>query len=308
MKTAVVLSTFNGQNFIKQQLDSLRLQEHVADEVLILDDRSTDDTVTIVKKYIEEFSLENKWKLVVNQQNKGWQKNFIDGIDMATGDLIFTCDQDDIWRVDKIKVCHDLMEKNKVSLLVSNYCEFFSNGKEKIGPNKNTKELKKVDISMNYMLVGYPGCTYCFTKDLARLAIKYWTIGEAHDALLWRLGLFSDSLYVYTDDLIKWRKHNDSAFAKNSLASKTIANKLKWIENSIHNCKLIVQYLDNDVVRPRSRYYSIVQRNLKWLKLRKEFYRNKSIFSWLKLLFYFDCYPRKRQYLGDFYLVFVKRS
>ena len=99
MKVSVVLSSYNGEQDIIEQLRSIDGQTRQPDEVLICDDCSTDGTADLVQNYIEKKRLKN-WKLIVNKKNKGWRKNFIDGILASTGDLIFTSDQDDIWRED----------------------------------------------------------------------------------------------------------------------------------------------------------------------------------------------------------------
>ena len=102
MKISIVLSTYNGSQYIEEQLDSLRNQTYTADEVLISDDCSQDNTVQIIETYIKKYELLN-WKLEVNEKNCGWRKNFMNLITSAMGDIVFTCDQDDIWSADKIQ-------------------------------------------------------------------------------------------------------------------------------------------------------------------------------------------------------------
>lgn len=128
MKISIVLSTYNGSQYIEEQLDSLRNQTYTADEVLISDDCSQDNTVQIIETYIKKYELLN-WKLEVNEKNCGWRKNFMNLITSAMGDIVFTCDQDDIWSADKIQKMTQIMEENpEVLLLVSQYTEFYENG------------------------------------------------------------------------------------------------------------------------------------------------------------------------------------
>lgn len=305
MKLSIVISSYNGARHIEEQLDSLRLQSRQADEVLICDDGSNDETVAIVSDFIDKYKLA-KWKLIINEKNKGWRKNFIDGIEMSSGDLIFTCDQDDIWRKDKLEVMEGIMEGHpEISLLVTNYLEFYEDGKEKIGTRPNTKELEKVEIKNNFLSVESPGCVYCFRRELFDLALPYWFEGYAHDELLWRVALFTDRLYFYHDDLIKWRKHYDSAFSKEARALKTKENKEKWLE---FNCKVmdtleeLMQHVDID----KTRQMKVLERNRKCFELRKKFYRTGNVLTGLHLMAYWDCYPRYRQYPADWYLIFFK--
>lgn len=305
MNISIVISSYNGSSHIIEQLDSIRNQTRTPDEVLICDDCSTDSTPEIVNKYIKIHSL-NNWRIVINQENKGWQRNFIDGIEKSTGDLIFTCDQDDIWRTDKLEIMENIMLKHpEINLLASNYLEFYEDGHTKTGPLKNTKKLEKVKLKNNYMLVGAPGCTHCFRRSLFNQAKKIWFKDYPHDALLWRTALFSDSLYFYTDDLIKWRKHNDSAFSKDSRAGKTKANKEKWLDYDLavaDGLEKFLSTLDIDT----NRQIRMLDKNRKWISLRKKFYQTKNILTGLHLLFYWNYYPRYRQYLADWYLIFIK--
>lgn len=70
MKTAVVMSTYNGEKYITEQMKCIYLQTVQPDEVIISDDCSTDSTPLIVKNYIESHSL-NTWHFSVNERNLG---------------------------------------------------------------------------------------------------------------------------------------------------------------------------------------------------------------------------------------------
>lgn len=309
MNTSVVLSTYNGRKFIIPQLESIRKQVRQPDEVLIFDDRSTDDTVELVKKYIDEHKLNNSWTILVNSENKGWRRNFIEGIWKSSGEIVFTCDQDDIWRSDKIKVMAGLMEEHsEIDLLTSNYAEFNDQETKKPGPWKNDKQLKKLELRQNYLLVQSPGCTHCISRRLANLSKKYWEPDYPHDALLWRLAGFNNALYIYTDALIKWRKHNTSAFSKESKDLKTIGHKKDWIVVAKRFNQTLRQFLGEDVNTSTSRQAKLLKRSTRWLNVRTRFYESRSILTGIKLAFYLDCFPRYRQYLGDWYLLFIKRK
>ena len=96
MKISVVVTTYNGEKYLEEQLESIKNQTKHVDEVLIFDDQSQDDSFRIAEQYIEKNTLIG-WKAIRNSTNKGWRKNFFDGIQLATGEVIFLCDQDHIW-------------------------------------------------------------------------------------------------------------------------------------------------------------------------------------------------------------------
>ena len=97
MKTSVIIATYNGSKFIEEQFDSILAQSVQPDEVVITDDGSKDNTREVVQRYIDEHDLNKKWHLHVNEKNKGYARNFLDGAMLTTGDIVFFCDQDDIW-------------------------------------------------------------------------------------------------------------------------------------------------------------------------------------------------------------------
>ena len=120
MKISVVMATYNGEKYITEQLDTIRNQTRKIDELVVCDDRSKDNTVSVVKAYIKEHNLEDAWAIHVNERNLGYANNFHRATLMATGDLIFFSDQDDLWREDKIEIManhwgilkSDLIEEN----------------------------------------------------------------------------------------------------------------------------------------------------------------------------------------------------
>lgn len=118
---SVVLATYNGEKFIAEQVRSILAQTHPVDELIIVDDRSTDHTIEILNELLASTPM--KVEIHVNEVNLGVVKNFEKGMDLSHGDIIFTSDQDDVWRADKVEVMVKLFEQNPDCLLA------FSNAK-----------------------------------------------------------------------------------------------------------------------------------------------------------------------------------
>ncbi len=97
---SIVMATYNGERFLREQLDSLYRQTLQPDEVLVVDDCSTDGTVGILEEYHRSHGL----KYVVNEHNLRVNKNFEKGLKLCSGDYIMFCDQDDIWMDNKIEL------------------------------------------------------------------------------------------------------------------------------------------------------------------------------------------------------------
>lgn len=99
---SVALCTYNGEKYIQQQLDSIFSQSLSVDEVVICDDCSNDSTCSILESYATKFP---QVRLIKNETNIGFRKNFEKALIECRGDFIFFSDQDDIWDKDKVRIC-----------------------------------------------------------------------------------------------------------------------------------------------------------------------------------------------------------
>ena len=99
-KVAVVLSTYNGEKYVKEQLDSILKQTYKNVEIIVRDDGSKDSTVEIIKEYQEKHK---NIKLVVGE-NLGFIKSFFELLKIAEADYYSYADQDDIWVKNKIEL------------------------------------------------------------------------------------------------------------------------------------------------------------------------------------------------------------
>src|SRR5215213_363952 len=99
-KVSVVVCTYNGEKFLHQQLESLISQTYPDLEIIISDDNSTDSTVKIAESFQRR---DPRIQIHINKNNLGYNRNFEQAFDLATGDFIAVCDQDDIWKPNKIE-------------------------------------------------------------------------------------------------------------------------------------------------------------------------------------------------------------
>ena len=120
MKVSLVMAVYNGEKYLIEQLDSIRKQTYPIAEVLLLDDVSTDNSYELIHQYIDGYKLIN-WKLIKNETNLGYRKNFKKGLEMVTGDIIFLCDQDDRWHLNKVETMVEYMKDEAVLSLASSF-------------------------------------------------------------------------------------------------------------------------------------------------------------------------------------------
>lgn len=97
---SIVMCTYNGEKFVKEQLDSIFAQTYPVTEVIVQDDCSTDGTVDIIRQYA---ASRPQIKLFVNEKNMGFNPNFQQAIARAVCDYVAISDQDDIWYPHKIE-------------------------------------------------------------------------------------------------------------------------------------------------------------------------------------------------------------
>lgn len=232
----------------------------------------------------------------------------MEGIWCASGDLIFPCDQDDIWMLDKLEIMEKIMEDNpQIMVLTSNHEAFYDSGKTINGPEKQDGKLVKQPLSSKVFSVRYPACTYCIRRDFVEISKKYWQEDFPHDALFWRMGIFSDSLYSYNVSLIRWRKHNDSTFSIESAKSKTMSKKWQWLEYGVRVVDSLDDFVTNYSDADKIQKKKILIFTKRWIEKRMKFYDSQSIVDWVKIARYLPYYDRIRQYVGDLYLVKIKK-
>lgn len=98
---SVAMCTYNGEMYLSQQLESIAKQTTPVDELVVCDDGSTDNTISLIKKFGETSSF--SVRVYSNEKNLGSTKNFEKCLNLCEGEVIFLCDQDDVWREDKVE-------------------------------------------------------------------------------------------------------------------------------------------------------------------------------------------------------------
>jgi len=218
MRISVALCTFNGEEYLENQLTSILNQTCPVDEIIICDDNSTDNTISIVNSYIEE-GIENII-LIQNKENIGTIKNFEKAIDKCTGDIIFLSDQDDIWHLNKVEVMISFFLKKSNALLLftdgnlidsdNNLLEStlwdewnFSKAMQKRW-NNNQWAFNDLFINNNKVT----GATIAFRAELKKLVLPIEVpVGYWHDAWVALHAAANDGLFYLNTALIDYRLH-----------------------------------------------------------------------------------------------------
>lgn len=101
LTVSVVLATYNGAQFISEQLHSIASQTTPPTELVVCDDASSDSTTELIEKFSEVVNF--RVRLYRNEERLGTGKNFEKGVELSKGDIIAFCDQDDVWLPQKLE-------------------------------------------------------------------------------------------------------------------------------------------------------------------------------------------------------------
>lgn len=320
MTTAVVMGTYNGAKYIVEQLNSLREQTRKIDEVLIFDDGSTDGTQELICNYISKYNLSN-WHFFENENNLGCNRNFYEGIIKASADIIFPCDQDDIWYKYKIELMTNIMENNKnIDVLEGGYDEWFVTEKnikrnfwskfalflDKI--NEKTKFHSKENIIMKRKLNSSlmklaPACIMCIRKNFFDEIKDLWIPEFSHDAFVTFLSQIKSSYYILYTPVIK-RRHLSSSVSHSKIRSRNV--RIKEINRDEKALEVMQIYADNIECNDR-KIKKIFNNATKWNRIRKSFLSTKNPLLGIYLLFYIRYYERFRTYVTDWLYTYLKQ-
>ena len=219
----MVMACYNGELFIKDQLDSLRMQTRKIEECLFIDDNSQDNTADLIEAYIRQYHC-NGWKLFRNHVNTGYVRAFEKGMAYAHGDIVFLADQDDIWNWNKIEKMSMIMQKNPE---IQSLCSSFSciDGKGRKIPFRSAfltenhglillrkmqrdglYRLKFDDIVQRNVAMG---CTMAVRNRLIREYLKHVeSENMPHDWKLNFLAALHGGLYFQNTEWISYRIHS----------------------------------------------------------------------------------------------------
>jgi glycosyltransferase involved in cell wall biosynthesis len=206
MNVSVALATYNGQEFLREQIDSIVNQLGNEDELIVSDDGSTDNTIEIINHYLKD----NRVKLYKNP-GKGVIKNFENAIYKTRNEIIILSDQDDIWLPNKLDYIKSEFSDNKAELVVTAAKRVNSN-LEELEANTTTHRNWQKGIVRNFIKNTYIGCCMAFDRKLLDVILPFPSSIPMHDVWIGLLAELTKSKINYIDEpLILYRRHENTA-------------------------------------------------------------------------------------------------
>ncbi|MDR3415442.1 MAG: glycosyltransferase family 2 protein [Nevskia sp.] len=203
IRVSVCIATYNGEKYIARQLESIASQLSPDDEIVLVDDQSSDRTLDIVRSL--DFGI---LKIVRAPSRGGPTAAFGLALQHARGEFIFLSDQDDVWLPGKVEKMLSALER--ADLVVSDACVV----DEKLGPifpSFFVLRGSKPGVFRNFFRNSYVGCCMAFRAAVARAALPIPQQVYMHD--VW-IGLIANLLFrveFLPEPLILWRRHGATA-------------------------------------------------------------------------------------------------
>jgi glycosyltransferase involved in cell wall biosynthesis len=217
-KISVCMATYNGEKFLREQIESILIQLTSNDELIISDDGSIDGTVEIIK------SFGSKVTLIQNTTRKGVVKNFESALKTATGDLIFLSDQDDKWLPGRVQaMCKCLQTKH---LVLAN-AKLVDAQLAKIGPSLFERLNVHRGFVSNLFKNSYTGCCMAFRRELLDVCLPFPAITPIHD---WLIGLVAEAFFsidYITEEYLLFRRHPDTESQTGFNSTNSLLFKIK---------------------------------------------------------------------------------
>lgn len=252
MRIAVVIAVYNGERFIEKQLASIYNQSRKADEVIICDDGSSDDSVAIISDFITSHHLETDWKLYRNTTNLGYVQNFYYAISLSSAELIFLSDQDDLWREDKIeKMAAVFSTHPEISLLSCNFGVIDENGQPLHGlmiasssPSEELESVSTDDILYSYR---WPGMTMALRRSFFEETSPYYRqLSVPHDLIFALFAAEKGCFFEYKYCGCDHRRHGNNTAGEEHRVKKLLNLRRKYTE-MIHYDRMLSELLAADL-------------------------------------------------------------
>ena len=274
---SIAMATYNGERYIKEQLESILKQSYHNLEIIICDDLSNDSTVKVIEEYQR---TDSRIKLFINKSNLGFKKNFEKSILLCNGEYIALSDQDDIWKVNKIEI---LMSKIDSYDLIHSASSLIDENSNLISP----LWIKEDDFKYSFEKLVFgntiTGCTILLKKELLKDFSPIPNGEKYHDWWLALLASKNNGIVYEPTPLVQYRQH---AAQDTGATVDTCYTKMK-------------RYFNNIFCKRKSKKYAKSKQQI--LRLKSLLNERSSIFSNSQKEIIYDGILYYNDYINNFF-------
>jgi glycosyltransferase involved in cell wall biosynthesis len=207
LRASICMATYNGSQYVGEQLESILAQLGPEDEIVIVDDASTDDTVARIRRFDDP-----RIRLIGADANQGYVRSFEQAVLASRGGAIFLADQDDVWVEGRLEAMLAALETHAV--VASNF-DVLGGGERPPIPRLRAADSGRHRANLWGILIGYRayyGCGMAFRRDvLGSFAPVPGYLTESHDLWLAILGNTAGSIGHLDCSTLLRRLHDTNA-------------------------------------------------------------------------------------------------
>ncbi|APG75361.1 glycosyltransferase family 2 protein [Lactobacillus delbrueckii] len=255
-KVAILMSSYNGEQYIVEQINSLQKQTFKDWHLYIRDDGSKDKTKVIAKKICKE---DPRITLIDDGENLRPAKSFLRLINEVVADYYFFCDQDDYWLKDKLQVMIDDIERYDNSIPQVVYCNLKCVDQNMVPRKYGFDELiGKISGYNRFIGNDMPGCVMLFNKATRDLAVQYkpnYDDITMHDWWIALIAQVFGQVHFVNQRLVYYRQHGD-----NTVGAGKSGNVIKKLfqKDLIKKQKRLVRQSFSQDMAFRKTFYSVL--------------------------------------------------
>jgi glycosyltransferase involved in cell wall biosynthesis len=216
---SVVLASFNGEKYIKEQIDSILLQLGQNDELIITDDGSLDKTLLIIKPFLQDLRI-----FLFENHSLGFKENFARGIQKAKNEIIILSDQDDVWHKDRLKETKKKFNEGADILMVA---PCFVDENLQILPKERYNYHWRSGFWANFWKNSFIGACMAFRRELVKEFLPFPKSVDYHDSWIALLGYIRKKRVVHLNQkLVYYRRHKKTLSGESRLMKLIVKSRI----------------------------------------------------------------------------------
>jgi glycosyltransferase involved in cell wall biosynthesis len=208
-KISVCMAAYQGERYIAAQLRSILEQLAELDEVIVVDDFSSDGTCAAIRAIGDA-----RIRLIKRDVNQGVARSFEEALSLASGDIIFLSDQDDLWMPDKVTKTLDVFRKDAAVTLVATDASLMDERGDETGSSYYAERGRfRHGFLTNLLCCKFLGCTMAFRSEVLAKAMPFPPSSDVlHDIWIGAVNSLKGGKTCYIDQpLVKYRRHATAA-------------------------------------------------------------------------------------------------